>query len=81
MRQYGITPDEYDALFEKQHGACAICRSNTDLVIDHNHQTGVVRGLLCASCNKALGFFIDDPDVALRAASYLTKDQVPDADS
>ena len=54
-RHYGITPEEYDRLFDTQGGKCAICGElPRRLVVDHNHETGKVRGLLCFKCNNAL---------------------------
>jgi hypothetical protein len=63
--QYGITSAERDSMFVKQEGICAICGTDDSgknqygpkrFPIDHNHVTGKVRGLLCDSCNKGLGF-------------------------
>ncbi len=71
---YGIGIEEYDAMFRRQAGKCAICRGGTSknfLATDHNHKTGEVRGLLCATCNKVLGKFRDDPERFYRAAHYL----------
>lgn len=60
------------ALYEKQRGICAICkRGDAALVVDHDHDTGFVRGLLCNSCNNGLGNFRDDPDVLANARDYL----------
>jgi len=76
---YGLDFDEYNKLLEKQNGACAICGSlppNTHkkrLSIDHCHTTGRVRGLLCDSCNTALGLLKDSPDLMLKAISYLAR--------
>lgn len=81
-RTYGITLEEYQRMLEEQGGVCAICerpetrmnRSGTAqevLCVDHDHETGEVRGLLCHDCNTALGKFGDDPQVILRAAAYL----------
>lgn len=73
---YGLTVAEYDALLEAQGGACAICRQppahGKRLHVDHDHETDVVRGLLCLPCNRAIGLLRDDPEVARRAAEYLT---------
>lgn len=77
--RFNITVEEYDALFELQGGVCAICRltSNIALAVDHCHQTGRVRGLLCNSCNLALGNFKDDPLRLKSALNYLLN---PDLD-
>lgn len=76
-KTYGITAEEYDALYRWQGGRCAICRRATGaarrLAVDHNHETGEVRGLLCKPCNRyGLGMFArDNPEVLDRAAEYL----------
>lgn len=73
--KYGMSLEEYDKLFEEQTDLCAICNetSKSTLHVDHDHDTGVVRGLLCGSCNKALGLFKDDPARIEQAVYYLTK--------
>lgn len=62
-------------MLRAQEGECAICH---DTMVtphtDHNHQTGKVRGLLCPSCNLAIGKLGDDPNVLISAAAYLVKD-------
>src|SRR5208337_1476645 len=77
---YGITQEEYDALFAKQNGRCAVCNEILAMVhVDHDHQCCAgerscgecVRGLLCADCNRGLGSFHDDPVNLLRAIEYL----------
>lgn len=71
---HGITLDDYDAMLKTQHRRCAICRKKPDkrvLVVDHNHSTGEVRGLLCNTCNRAIGLLKDDPDLLARAVKYL----------
>lgn len=79
LRKYGISIVDYDNLFEDQGGRCAICGSedsrngNRGLVVDHDHATGQVRGLLCGTCNTALGKFRDDPTILLSAISYLDR--------
>jgi Recombination endonuclease VII len=71
-RQYGITLEEYNVILSAQNGACAICKTRmTTPCVDHDHNTGRVRGLLCSECNKAIGFLKDDPDRCLNAATYL----------
>lgn len=64
---YGITKEEYDSLTRK----CQICGSEKNLVIDHSHQSGRIRGMLCNSCNKGLGFFRDNPALLERASDYV----------
>lgn len=74
QRVYGISLDEYTALLEQQNGMCAICEtpeSDRALAVDHSHETGEVRGLLCKSCNRALGMFRDDPSLLKKALLYL----------
>lgn len=76
---YGIEWDEYEALLEKQGGVCAICRRDCRdsakgvLCVDHDHDTGEIRGLLCSQCNAGLGNLSDNPEVIYAAASYLEK--------
>lgn len=81
-RLYGITPEEYDRLLDQQSGLCAICHKpetmlrlgvQRGLCVDHDHKTGAVRGLLCASCNFAVGRFHDDPELMHSAARYLLR--------
>lgn len=75
--RYGITESDYYTMFSKQEGKCAICLvdyclSKRSLDVDHNHSTGVVRGLLCNNCNRGLGHFQDSPLFLLNAYKYLT---------
>jgi hypothetical protein len=82
-QRYGLTMDEYVSLAEAQGGRCAICRqpethrdrsgSVQPLGVDHDHRTGKVRGLLCHSCNTALGYFRDDPALLTAAAEYVMR--------
>lgn len=79
LRQFNLTLEQYDAMFEAQHGACAICGySDTSdpkffPMVDHCHVTGRVRGLLCSNCNHALGKFKDSPERLRKAAEYLER--------
>ena len=60
--------------YESQGCKCAICRSDVELMqsaIDHNHNTGAFRGILCKTCNRALGMFRDDPKILQSAIEYL----------
>jgi hypothetical protein len=75
-RVYGITLDEYKLLLQSQGGVCAICSVAPErirLSVDHDHETGKVRGLLCHKCNLGLGYFQDSVSVLDGAASYLVK--------
>ncbi|MFG3249139.1 endonuclease VII domain-containing protein [Streptomyces sp. NPDC048187] len=70
-RQYGITEAQRDALIAGQGGVCCICLAAPAAHVDHCHETGRVRGVLCFSCNAALGQFKDRPDAIRRAAAYV----------
>lgn len=63
--------DEYEKTLLAQDGKCAICGRKERLCVDHNHANGKVRGLLCSSCNKGLGFFKDNPQFLASAIQYL----------
>jgi hypothetical protein len=71
QRIYGITLADYWRMYKEQDGHCAICTKQMSLVVDHNHQTGRVRGLLCGSCNRGIGYLGDDPIRLQRASEYL----------
>jgi hypothetical protein len=75
--RYGLTAEDYLAMHEEQNGLCAICgqpsSDGTRLAVDHDHETGKVRQLLCRSCNMALGFLRDSPETARRATEYLIR--------
>ena len=73
-RQYNLTLKQYDEMLKAQGGVCAICGEDNgerNLVVDHNHETNKIRGLLCTKCNAALGLLGDDLPGLLAAASYL----------
>ena len=78
-RKYGLTLAQFNAVLAKQEGRCALCRTTkwgddrkSNPHVDHNHATGVVRGLLCHRCNVAIAFFDDDIDKLRAAISYLS---------
>jgi hypothetical protein len=73
LRKYGITLRDYETLRMTQLGMCVICRKIewNRLHVDHDHQTGVLRGLLCGKCNKAIGLLDDDPALVHSAEAYL----------
>lgn len=75
--KFGITLEDYARMFEEQNGVCKICLTNENkrmLAVDHCHETGIVRGLLCTCCNTALGKFKDDKELLMRAIEYLEGD-------
>lgn len=80
VKKYGITREEKLELLASQNGACALCGTTAPKTfrpwhLDHDHNTGKVRGVLCHHCNVGLGGFRDDPEIAERAAAYLRKYQ------
>ena len=80
-QRYGLSLDEFDRLVTANGSVCEICHqpctpgglSRTSLVVDHDHASGAIRGLLCTNCNRGLGFFKDDPRRLLNAVAYLGK--------
>lgn len=80
QRAYGLTEDDYAKLLDAQDGKCAICggdkpknKSLKRMAVDHDHTTGMVRGLLCGPCNSGLGSFGDDIDRLEAAIRYLRR--------
>lgn len=75
LKKYDLSPEAYADLLAAQDGCCAVCGDTMgggrNEHIDHDHETGVVRGLLCTHCNTAIGKFRDDPERLLKAATYL----------
>lgn len=74
--EYGLTMADYDKMMEEQNNRCAICRVHISKMkqtfcVDHSHVSKKVRGLLCHSCNVALGLLKDNPRVVKRAWEYL----------
>lgn len=79
QKQYGLSVEDYEALLAQQRGKCAICGSEPGDSrgfrphVDHCHETGRVRGILCGRCNIGLGSFRDDPNLLCAAISYLQR--------
>lgn len=82
LRRYGISVVDYEKMLNSQRGVCAICKKKETslfngkvkkLSVDHCHNTNIVRGLLCNSCNRGLGYFIDSVDILKNALIYLKK--------
>lgn len=75
-RLYGLSIAQYEAIWVSQGLACAICQSTDPgrkgvFAVDHDHETGRVRGILCGNCNNGLGRFKDKYESLVRAAEYL----------
>ena len=75
-KKIGVNPSEYDRKFFEQKGCCAICNRhqsefNMSLAVDHDHETGQVRGLLCVNCNLFVGRLEKEENIAKKAESYL----------
>lgn len=78
LAQYDLTEEQYASILEDQGGTCAICNSppkKINLAVDHCHTTGKVRGILCGTCNRALGLFKDSSRTLKAAAAYLEKNK------
>ena len=82
-RKYGVTPEWYEATLENQGGKCAICgvtdngktkyNENLPFCIDHNHETGEVRGLICTSCNQFVGLLESNLTRYVKVKLYLKR--------
>ncbi len=76
---YGISPEQYFEIYKKQDGKCKICGKELPdgqyLVVDHNKETGEVRGLLCKDCNIGLGLFREQKEVMKKAVDYLKENE------
>lgn len=82
--KYGMTPERYEYILLAQHGRCLVCNTFMDIptpehrvrhgksaVIDHDHETGSVRAILCNNCNRAIGLLAHSVDTTRRALAYL----------
>jgi len=72
--RYGITSEQYDEAWRRQGEGCAICGSDRKPRIDHCHETGKFRGILCDTCNRGLGMLGDNLGSLEKAVKYLTGD-------
>jgi hypothetical protein len=81
-QNYNLTIDDFNRLVQNQKGACAIClnkfaeNKSGKPHVDHDHNTGIVRGILCGYCNSALGMFRDNEEVLRNAINYLLKSRM-----
>jgi len=76
LKQYGLTPKEFDKKLAEQGGTCAICTGPpanrwNRYAVDHDHETGKNRGLLCARCNLAIGQLQENEDIMKKCIEYL----------
>jgi len=71
LRIHGLTPENYEEILQLHENKCAVCKSEENLCVDHDHTTGKVRGILCNSCNAALGMLKDDPNIIWNLYLYL----------
>ena len=78
QRRFGITLDDYNQMFTEQNGCCAVCGKHEKeqakaLAVDHDHETGEVRELLCHACNVSFGLLREDPEIILSLLAYARK--------
>lgn len=81
--RYGITPEEYESILIQQNFACAICeveishaleyKTDRSVAVDHNHDTGEVRGILCSKCNLVLGHARENTEILYKSIVYLSE--------
>jgi hypothetical protein len=85
VNNFGITLDDYNYLLTKQNNKCAICKKDVSefknkLAVDHDHNTGEIRGLLCFRCNFGLSYFSENPETLENAANYLKNGSITHKD-
>ncbi|EDW9721273.1 hypothetical protein GTR47_004461 [Salmonella enterica] len=77
IRNYDLTLDGFNKMLADQGGVCAICKQTNKngkaLAVDHDHETGDIRQLLCSNCNTGIGLLKDNPQLLIEAANYLIK--------
>jgi hypothetical protein len=80
LRRYGLSRADFDALLDSQGGVCAVCKkadwNGRGPFVDHDHDTGKVRGIICNKCNTALGMIGDDPKIARAMGDYLEETKI-----
>ena len=80
LRRRGATQEIYNELYEAQKGCCALCNEPEEklvwLCIDHDHETGKIRGLLCPNCNRGIGLLKDNANLLRKAADYIEDNKV-----
>lgn len=75
--RYGLTPEQYDAMYAEQDGRCKVCDHKRKLNVDHDHDTGAIRGLLCHGCNVSEGLLDGDPARMRALALYVERHGKP----
>lgn len=81
LDRYGVSPEEYDAMLSDQGGGCACCGAKTNkngkrLFVDHCHESGIIRGILCMKCNSGIGSLGDSVEGLRRALAYLARAEI-----
>lgn len=71
LKKYNLSLEDVENMEKRQKSKCLICEDRLPLKIDHDHETGLVRGLLCDLCNRGLGYFKDKPELLVKAAEYV----------
>jgi len=76
--KFKLSIEDWNKMYNNQNGCCAICeihqdKLNKNLAVDHDHKTGKVRGLLCQTCNTAIGLLKDNIEILNKAIKYLNK--------
>ena len=84
-KDFGLTLEQFNSMLESQNFKCKICKKEETakttigetktLAVDHCHQSGKIRGLLCSKCNRGLGFFQDSQENLLEAIKYLQESE------
>ena len=81
LSRYNLSYEDWVKMWVSQDGECAICKEpfakQSEAHVDHNHETGKIRGLLCVKCNSALGFLNDNPKLTAKATKYLLGSDLP----
>ena len=73
VRKYGLSKEKALELVEDRNGICEICNEHKLLVVDHHHDTGMVRGMICSFCNSMVGYSRENPDILSSCIEYLRK--------
>jgi hypothetical protein len=76
LKKFGLTPEDFARMLDEQNNVCWICEKpekDRRLAVDHCHETGVIRGLLCSQCNTGIGKLYHSPQLLARAINYLSR--------